>query len=167
MKRALGHKCESKYKCLEYFWKSGNTGRVYATDAHICLAEVDNSLQPGYYDSNWQPVKAGNWIKCDIDGMYDRCTRELRPCTVERVDNVYVVDNMAFPRDQVDLLNEWTGFGKLSMSLMGVLYGESADGKRTGIIMRMDKPVYRVGPSVFLDKDKAREFAALIGVNYV
>lgn len=168
MQRALGKKCVSKYKRLEYFWKSGNSGLLFATDAHICLAKVDNELAPGYYDSTYHPVKEGDWIACDVDAMFKQTTTGQKRCTITQVPYYYIADDeWVFSAERVDLLKEWTGCKELYLTDCNCLFGKSADGQRMGIVAHEDKHVYKVGPSVFLTEQEARNFAAMIGVNYV
>ena len=168
MKRALGKKCEPKYKALEYFWKSGNSGLLFATDAHICLARADSNLPPGYYDTTYHPVKRGDWIPCDIDTMFKRTTSGQKRCALTQMPYYYVADNAwVFTAERVDLLKEWTGSNDLYLTDFNCLYAISADKQRMGVVMHEDKRVYRVGPSVFLTEKEAREFAAMMGVEYV
>lgn len=169
MQRALGHKCEHKYKCLEYYWKSGKTKRVYATDAHICLAAVDHNLKPGYYDTNWNPVRQGNWITQDVDSMFENTTQGGKPCKLEKLGCYYITieENWVFKASNVDLLTEWLGGQPLLLSENGCLYGKSKDEQRLGVCCHEDKRYYTVGPSKFLTEKEAREFAAMMGVKYV
>lgn len=171
MKRALGKKCEPKYKSLEYFYKSGKSGLLFATDAHICLAAVDDKLPPGYYDRTCHPVPKGDWLACDVDAMFEAHRRAITQIsdTMTRIDKYYLIgDCWLFTIERVDLLKEWIGKdGQLFMSDLKTLYGASNDGKRMGIVCHEDKRVYKVGPSVFLTEGEARNFAAMIGVDYV
>lgn len=169
MIRALGHNCVAKYKCLEYFWKSGKTGRVYATDAHICLAARDHTLAPGYYDTDWHPVPKGDWVAQDVDTMWERCTRDPQACKLETLGDYYVADGAwVFDGDRVETLISWIG-GKHNLKLtdMQCLMGWSDDKNKFGIICHEDKRVYHVGPSMFLTEKEAQDFAAMMGVNYV
>lgn len=168
MQRALGKKCIGKYRCLEYFWKSGNSGLLFATDAHICLAKVDSQLPEGYYDTEMRPVRKGDWLPCDIDGMFQKTTAGQNRCALTQLPYYYVADDTwVFTTERVNLLKEWTGCKDLYLTNAGCLYGKSADGQRMGVVWHEDKHVYKVGPSVFLTEEEARNFAAMIGVNYV
>lgn len=170
MKRALGKNCVPKYKALEYFYKS-SSGLLFATDAHVCLVCRDNRLAPGYYDSAYCPVKRGDWLACDVEAMFEKQRHTITQIsdTITRIGDYYFDgDCWLFDVERVDLLKEWIGAnGKLYMTEYGSLYGVSNDDQRFGLVWHKDKQVYKVGPSVFLTEQEARDFAAMMGVNYV
>lgn len=170
MKRALGKNCEPKYKMLEYFYKS-NSGLLFATDAHICLVCRDNKLAPGYYDTAYRPVKRGDWLACDVEAMFEKQRHTITQIsdTITRIGDYYFDGQYwLFDVKRVDLLKEWLGAGaRYYIGSFGTLYGASNDDQRFGLVSHEDKEVYKVGPSVFLTEKEARDFAAMMGVNYV
>ena len=170
MKRALGKNCVPKYKALEYFYKS-NTGLLFATDAHVCLVCRDNQLAPGYYDATYHPVKRGDWVACDVGAMFEEHRCSITPLRNDfiSVDKYYYDGkDWLFDVKRVELLKEWLGAGaRYYIGSFGTLYGASNDDQRFGLVWHEDKQVYKVGPSIFLTEQEARDFAAMIGVNYV